>query len=97
MREWDFHIAVVVWLLSIVSAYFFPVACFVVIATTFNLWHQRRVLYEHGRAFSDRVREVIGADIKRTDDRLKEQDRQIDDIKASQVQVLGQFRGNKLP
>jgi hypothetical protein len=58
LSDYDFEIALAAWLASIGASFAFPAAMFLVIGTTFNLYHQRRTLYEAGREFTDRLKSV---------------------------------------
>lgn len=97
MSGFDWEIAIVTWLASIGAVIWEPYMVVVLIAATFNLWHQRRVLYDFGRAFELRVHEVVGADIERLSALVRDNAKAVDDVKESQIKIAGAFRGRNLP
>lgn len=91
------HLAGIVWLISMVSVYWFPPAMLLVVATTFNLWHARRTHYNAGQAFEDRVNGVLAGHISEFMERIEAMEKDVQDIKESQVKIAGSFRGRQLP
>jgi hypothetical protein len=58
--KFDFTFALAVWLLSLLVPMLFPIEYgLVVVATTFNLWHQRNTTYNAGTEFTRRVHDAV--------------------------------------
>jgi hypothetical protein len=106
MIKWDFEIATLTWLLSMVAAVvllsldatpFSIFAAMLVGATTINLWHQRRTAFNAGDELERRVRAILTDDITARNGSLLEVERDVRDIKESQVRIAGSFRGGNRP
>jgi hypothetical protein len=91
LSDYDFEIALAAWLASIGASFAFPAAMFLVIGTTFNLYHQRRTLYEAGREFTARVRDALSSDLGKFEDRLKSVEKSARDTKDA-LALAGQMQ-----
>jgi hypothetical protein len=95
MIRWDYPLSMTVWLLSLCSAPFGVFAVPLIIATTINLWHQRKTIHNAGMEFERRVHGVLNGTIQEFEKRLKAMERDVEDIKESQVKMMGAFRGRQ--
>jgi hypothetical protein len=66
-------------------------------ATTFNLWHTRRVYYAAGAGFALRVNEVLAARLAEHEARLLHCEKGVEDVKDAQIKIAGIGRGRTLP
>lgn len=87
MRRFDFEIAIAVWLASLVAAYLVPALVLLVIATTFNLWHQRNVLFNAGAEFNTRVRAAVIGDVDAVVTRVGELERGLKGVRDVQNNI----------
>lgn len=92
MKQYDFQISFIIWLLSIVAACVWIPAVFVVCATTFNLWHQRKLQNDNGVPFETRVREVVGNDLSQFEIKLGQMDQKLQDSVDAQVKLQTRMR-----
>lgn len=92
MKQYDFQISFIVWLLSIVGAVVWIPALFVVCATTFNLWHQRRLQYDFGIPFETRVRAIYQHALDEYDIKLSQMDQKVQDSVDAQVKLQSRMR-----
>lgn len=95
------EIATIVWLLALALA--LPASWYVgtivpislIVASTINLWHQRRIRYHAGEIFTRRVKEVLAEDIAVQRKELAELRIILQDVKETQVRIGGSFMGSK--
>ena len=97
MIRFDFHIAIVMWVLSLFTVPLGLIAVAIIAATTVNLWHQRRTMFNAGMEFERRVILVLSEMIDDYESRMKLVEANVADIKESQVKIAGAFRGRQLP
>lgn len=97
MIKYDWHIAVVLWVLSLCTVPLGLVAIPVITATTINLWHQRQTLFNAGMEFERRVLFVLSERLEDYESRMKLTEAGVNDVKEAQVRIAGQFRGRQLP
>jgi hypothetical protein len=92
--KFDFTFALAVWLLSLLIALALPVEYgLVVVATTFNLWHQRNTTYNAGTEFTRRVHDAVSERLSEFDARIKKFEQVASDVRESQIKIAGQFGG----
>src|SRR4051794_12758795 len=84
LSKYDFEISLAAWLGSIAATFWFPPSIFVVAATSFNLWHQRKTLYEAGREFEARVKTVLDADWQKAEQRIAAVEKSKKDVVSAQ-------------
>ena len=94
-RQYDFEIAMATWLIAMAATYLSYIALPAAILATFNFWHQRRTLHDFGRAFAERVREVLGDDLRKFRERMVAMEKAVEDVKEAQVNIAGAWRGKR--
>lgn len=93
LSDFDFEISLAAWLTSCIATIFFPIAAVLVLATTFNLWHQRNVLYRAGEEFERRVKRTLEAEQQAFDERLKAIEKSTRDIKDAHNNITAAMGG----
>lgn len=94
MSKWDFEIALLAWLAMVacaIYAAFSPTNTLMValigiavVASSFNLWHQRQTLYRAGDEFDRRVKTLVAADYALLHDRLATLERGVKEVREIQ-------------
>lgn len=92
MSRWDFEIALVAWLASIGVVFALPHLILLIVFTTFNLWHQRTVLFNAGAKLAEHVHHILADDLAAFDERIRKFEKVASDIKESQNQIITGFQ-----
>jgi len=97
--RYEVELATGLWFASLALAYVWPeTALYVIVGvTTINLLHARFMAWWAGHSLRDRVRAFLAGELEQQDERLTAMERDVVDIKESQIKIAGAFRGRNLP
>lgn len=87
LTKFDFEISLAVWLASAVATYWFHPAILIFGGATFNLWHQRTILFNAGAEFAQRVKDTLAADIAKFDERMRRVELDAKSVKDAQNSI----------
>jgi len=87
------------WFATLALAYYWPVptATWLVLAATVNLLHVRYVAWWVGPPLRERVQAAVADELALMRGQLESMDKDVADIKESQVRMMGAARGRNLP
>lgn len=89
----DWYFSLFAWFASIILFVYHAPLGLSIIATTLNLIHQRKTLYNAGAEFQARVRAVVEGDLNVHVLKMQVLERGVNDVKEAQVKIAGTFRG----
>ena len=97
MIRWDEVAADLIWLASLVLAALWPWTMWLVLATTLNLLCIRYIHWFAGLPFRERLRRAVTEDMLGMNSRIESMEKDVADIRESQVRMQGAWRGRNLP